>query len=72
MSAPAAPTVIVAVSALEMAANFTGVYSSETVYRPGQWAVESEGLWACVEESKGNTPAAGSAFWRLIGLLPEG
>ena len=72
MAAPVGPTVVVSVSPLEMAANYTGEYNSGVTYQKGQWASEEKGLYACVQASKGNAPsAAGSAYWRLIGAIPE-
>ena len=73
MAAPAStPQVVVSVAAHEMATNFQGAYSSSVTYQPGQWVSEGEALYACVAESTNHAPsAAGSAFWRLIGALPN-
>jgi hypothetical protein len=54
-----------------MAANFVGTYSSGAGYVRGQWVVESEGLYACLQPSKGNAPVSSPLFWALIGAVTE-
>ena len=67
----AAPQVVVSVSVGEMAANYQGVYSSDTAYVKGQWVTYEEGLWACVKNGTDETPVEGSVYWRLIGAVPK-
>jgi hypothetical protein len=71
MSIPVGPQVVVSVSVTEMAANFTGTYSATAVYSVGQWVAYEEGLYACIQAVTGKTPAAGSAYWRVIGGIPK-
>jgi hypothetical protein len=71
MSIPVGPQVVVSVSVTEMAANYAGTYSASVAYVVGQWAAYEEGLYACIQAGTGKTPAAGSAYWRLIGGIPK-
>ena len=70
MSVPIGPQVVVSVSVMEMAANYAGTYAAASVYSVGQWVAYKEGLYACIQAGEGETPAEGSAYWRLIGGIP--